>query len=145
MRGIDITRGISQPTPVPRRDLSREFTGAGPVNSRVLTSEELQVVIQQYGKPLKRLPVRDSKRPNAPGEGLARMQRREQPGRKTIPEPDKRTILQRIAAGETIRGIENSMGVNKGRLYTWIRKWQLVGITPEQARAILAQEVPHGS
>jgi hypothetical protein len=145
MRGTDIIRGNSQPTPVPRRDISREHAGAGPVISRVLTPEELQAVIRQYGKPLKRLPVRDSKRPNAPGEGLNKPQRRENSGRKPIPEPDRRTILQRIAVGETIRGIEKSMGVSKGRLSTWIKKWKLIGITPDQARAILAQEVPHGS
>lgn len=139
MRGTDIIRSNrKQSTSVPRRDMSREYTGAGPVISRLLTPEELQAVIQQYGAPVQ--PLHRAPSQTAPGQGLARPKQRQTPGRKTIPEPDKRAILQRIAAGETIRSIEKSMNVSEGRLYTWIRKWQLVGITPEQARAILTQQ-----
>lgn len=143
MRGNDLLHTGRTTTRFPRRDMERErASGAGPVQSRQLTAEELAEVIRVYGKPLKPLPKRPPKQPWTPrGQGLGIQQKQnEKPGRKGIPEPDKCMILRRIAGGEKINRIEMSLGLPKGSLYIWVRKWKWVGITPEHARSILAQK-----
>lgn len=140
MKGADFIHTGRTPRPVPRPDKEREKAiGTGPAVSRILNTEELAEVIRIYGPPLRPLPQRPHRQPwTEKGKGL-NQNKREKSGRKGIPEPDKRMVLTRIAAGETIRAIEDSMGVNSGRLYTWIKKWQLVGIKAEQAKIILEQ------
>jgi hypothetical protein len=142
MKGVDYIHTGRTAKPVPRRDMEREKSvGTSPAVSRVLNPEELAEVIRIYGAPLRSLPKRPHRQMwTETGQGLEYQKKQgEKPGRKGVPEPDKKMVLTRIAASETIKSIESSLGFNRGQLYTWIKKWGLVGITPGMAKQILDQ------
>jgi hypothetical protein len=53
--------------------------------------------------------------------------------------PDKHEFLKLVAAGSSIAAAEREMGLKSNAVYHWLKKWDLIGINPDKAKALLGE------
>lgn len=51
----------------------------------------------------------------------------------------KEILLEQVAAGESLSSIEKAWGMKYNTIHSWVKKWGLKGIKPEQAYAMIEQ------
>lgn len=129
-------------TSVPSREIEMQSNGTGPVVTRQWTLEEeayykslpgpgktkkrIKTVSeqQQQRKPIpdQHQEAHDMKTKENPGNGLTR-----------------EIFLEQLAAGETVGSIEKAWKMKYNTLPYWIKKWDLQGVKPELAAAMVEQ------
>lgn len=128
---------------IPIRDLKREESGSkpGPVKSWVMSPEELEDYRARTGYKAPR--NQDGKELSSPMqlESKPRIAAGEKKDGRVKEGPDKLEFLKMIAAGKTIGAAEKQFEMKLNALYYWIKKWDLVGITPGKARELLGIEL----
>lgn len=113
-------------TQASRPDRARELasSGHGPVKSYKMSPDELEDYRAKTG--FKEPADQQAKQPK---KGI------------DIPvntnKPVKNVFLECIARGHSISNTAQIMGLKPNGLAYWVKKWDLVGITPEKAKAIL--------
>lgn len=131
------------------RDMKREreAVGSGPVKSYKMSSEELEDYLSRNeykaprnrdGEKIKQPVQHNSARPNMGSEEQARRTKMRDRGNG----PDKQEFLKLIAEGKTIAAAEKEMGLSLNGIYYWVNKWNLKGITPENAKKLLGIAEP---
>lgn len=140
-------RSSQRGTVVPVRDMDREkaSSGSGEVKSWMMSPEELEDYRARTGYKAPTnvegkiiTPPVQQKQANL--FSSEEQSRRAKSGRKESDGPDKKAFLKSIADGHTVASTEKAFGMKANGLYYWVKKWELVGITPGKARSILNGE-----
>lgn len=123
-------------TRIPILDSAREAasSGSGPVKTWKMSPEELEDYRARTGYKQPRNQDGEKISPpvqQRPNNKEAKKDMRTKEG------PDKQAFLKMVAAGETIAAAEKKLGLKVNGMYYWLKKWNLIGITPGKAREAL--------
>lgn len=142
-------------TPIPSRAVEYGSRGTGKSREYTLSPEELEEIRQKYPatkadrefkKPVVQRTKEDlasEKQRLASKEHQIQEEEDDMSGQRTSKEGPscgltKKVFLEQIAAGETVASIEKAWGMKYNTLYNWVKNWDCRGITPGNARELLA-------
>jgi len=130
------------PIPIPEREL--RSTGAGPVITYQLSEEELAKyrAMPVPNRKNNARPIDLSQYQGPPNTSQKQSERTSESYKDRVKlEPEKEEFLREIAAGKSISQVERERGMTRNSIYYWVKKWDLIGITPGKAREILKEDV----
>lgn len=120
----------------PDREREKASSGSGPVKSYKMSPDELEDYRAKngYKEPADQQLIQRKKGIDIPVNNKAR---------KSEDESLKLKFLTRFSQGnKSISAVEKELGLGSNQLYYRLKKWNLVGITPEKAKALLESPDP---
>lgn len=127
---------------VPVRDIQREASASGPVQTYQLSEEELaryRAMPGPDGKGKKPVQFWDDFASRTQARHANKKQESEEQTTMS-PKPilSRQELLERIAAGKSLADIEREQGMKHNSIYALVKTYDLKGITPGKARELLA-------